>query len=646
MVIELKDILISARQESHRMQHYYIGVEHLFIALLEIPGGIARSILEEQGLNPEYVIDAVRRKIGKGSKRRTWSGTPSTPRANVILSIAQDIALEQERNDINERDLLTAIFEEQENMPVRVLQRLGLDVRAIARAVQTRSLNRAAAQPYVNIDFSPTFDHSEALTGEHLVILRRMFYGYGSIRIESRLTGGYTKAMLLVVTPIHDDGLEDAAVVVKIDDTAEIMDEAQRYESHIKSTLPPLTARLEDKPTAPEICDLAGIKYTFVSRPDRPPQDLRIAAAELGMDNLGFWLRQQLFTQFGKTWWQQRRPFRFQVWTEYDWMLPPVLSLQYVPEDDTPASTAHALRVPVSRSKLQQIEVGDVIVLENFTVTRVYRDEGRLQLAMGRGNEATRRAYKIEVLGLDLDQTFHYRGEVIERMVGRVRKTRFDSLLNAATALEAPFDLYAETITVKGLTQRRLPNPLIAYDELLYAHLNGSTSKIHGDLHLGNIMVGPNNSAFLIDFAQSRDGHTLIDWAALEISILSELIMKLAGADWEAAFVVLDYMAALNSQTAFPRMNTEVTLAFTPLIAIRGIVEESLATKGSWEEYYIPLALTALRAMCWEIKSIGARRLLFLVAALAMHAAQHHHQRSGESDTPMPDEQDATELQS
>ena len=63
--ITLKDILIGARQESYRMRHFYVGAEHLFIALLDNKGGLAGNIIQEYGLTPVYVIDAVRRKIGK-----------------------------------------------------------------------------------------------------------------------------------------------------------------------------------------------------------------------------------------------------------------------------------------------------------------------------------------------------------------------------------------------------------------------------------------------------------------------------------------------------------------------------------------------------------------------------------------------------
>ncbi len=600
------------------MRHYYIGVEHLFISLLDIRGGLTRSILEEQGLTPDYVSDAIRRKIGKGSLRRLWAGTPSTPRANVILDIANDLALEDGRSEVNERDLLTAIIEETDNMPVRILKALGVDMTQMHRLARTRALNRSTQQPYIAVDFAPDFDQRALLSDEHLLILRRMFSGHARIRVERLLTGGYTRALVLVVTPIHADGREDVSVVAKIDVTDHILDEAQRYETHVKGILPPLTARLEDRPVAPEISNFAGIYYTLVTKPGQLPQDLRAAAREMGVDRVGLWLRQQLYAQFGRTWWQQRRPFRFQVWTEYDWMLPPALTLQYIPEDEAHAMD-HVLRVPVSRSRLQRIEHGDTVILENFSVHRVNQEHGSIQLASGRGNEATRRAFKIEVKDMDLVSALHYRGEVIERIAGRVWKTRQEMLVSAADILEPPFDLRASRFYLQEPQPRTLPNPLVAYDDLLYYHVNGSTSKIHGDLHLGNILVGPNDTAFLIDFEHTRDGHTLFDWATLEISLLNELVVPAVDNTWGEVGQILEYLAALNAHTPLPDGDPEMALLLTPLVAIREIVQASLAHADKWEEYYVALALAALRALCWETVPIAGRRLMLLLAALAMN---------------------------
>jgi hypothetical protein len=642
--IPLRDILINARQESFRMRHYYLGVEHLFIALLEIQGGLTGGILAEYGLAPEYVVDAIRRKIGKGSKHRLWAGLPYTPRAEVVLSIANDLALENGHEEIQEPDLLIAICDEYDSVPIRVLRLLKLEISKLAEAARTRKPSEETWRPDIRIEFGPDFDRQDTLSQEHLFILRRMFYGYMRLRVERRLTG-FTKALILAVTPINSENQEGATVVVKIDLTDNILDEAQRYENHVKDTLPLLTARLEDKPTAPETSDLAGIKYTLVASSGTIPQDLRMLVRANGAVGLGQLLRQQLYSHFSKTWWQQRRSYRFEVWKEYDWVLPPLLTLEVMPDQEVSANV-HLLRVPLNRAKLgvrlKQLEYGDFVALENFVIQRVDREQNVVKLAAGYGSEADKRAYKIEVRGLNLEQDVFYRGEVVERLVGRVWKTRDETLIHAARTLEPDFDLQANSI-LHG--EQKMPNPLIAYESLLDRYVNGSLSKIHGDLHLGNILVGPNNSAWLIDFAHTRDGHTLFDWATLEVSLLGDAVMPTTGEGWDNARYILHHMAALNARTTINEPDPHVSSAMAAVAALREIVNECLTTEGDWSEYYIALSLCSLRAITFETMSIGGRRLMFLLAGLCIQELRNKYRSSSSMDTPSPDESDLTDIE-
>jgi hypothetical protein len=630
--IPLRDILISARQEAYRMRHFYLGVEHLFIALLEIKGGLASSIMEEHGLATEYVIDAVRRKVGKGSRHRLWAGIPNTPRAEVILTLANELALEKSSKEIGEQDLLVAILEENDNIPVRVLRALNEDINVIADEARNRAATTNTQQSFVRVDFGPHFNNSDTLSEQHLFVLRRMFYGYNEIRVERRLMGGYTKALILVVTPINTDEREDAAVVVKIDQADLILDEAQRYDSNVKASLPPFSARLVDRPTAPETSDFAGIKYTFVGSNDTASKDLRFVASSLGSPKLADWLRNELYPLFGKTWWHQRRPYRFQVWREYDGILPPILTLEIVDEKQIPAN-AQVLKMPIKRSRLKQLEYGDVVVIENFTVSRVYRDQGAIQLSTGHGSDAAT-AYKIEVRGIDLNKDAYYRGEVVERIAGKVYKTRSEYLVHAVRALEPEFDLAAEAIVTGLESPAKLPNPLLLYEELLDRYLNGSLSKIHGDLHLGNIILGPNENPSLVDFAQTRDGHTLFDWITLEVSLLSDIVMTTTGNSWADVRTVLQYIVALNDNAPLPQSDQKLSDAFSAIVAVREIARECLADPDDWAEYFVGLALCSLRAVTWENMSIGARRLMFLHSALAMTRSQSLHKAA----SPSPDE--------
>ena len=632
--IPLKDILISARQESHRMRHYYMGVEHLFIALLGIKGGLTSSLMEDYGLQPDYVVDAVRRKIGKGGRHRLWAGTPNTPRLEIILDIAHEIALSHERQTIHERDLLLGIIEENENIPMHVLRQLGLQTTKLKEQAETRTLNIDSQQLFVKIEFSTDFEREDALNKEHLFILRRMFHGYSSIRIERQLTGGYTPSLVLVVTPIHADNREDASVVVKIGYTDSIIDEAQRYERYVKSTLPPLTARLEEAPTAPESSDYAAIKYTLIRSADQQPHDLRSMVAEWDGEKLGHWLKDKLFETFGKSWWQQSRPYRFKVWQEYDWLLPPILTLEYVAElkDD---QNYHTLKPPLRRPQLKQLEYGANIIVENFIVQKVNREQNSIQLAISQGNEVAR-AYKIEIRGIDFDNETYYRGEIVDRIIGRVWKTRREQLNHAARALEADFDISAPTIPYKA---EKLPNPIIAYESLMDTYIDGSLSIIHGDLHLGNIMIGPNDEPLLIDFAHTRDGYTIFDWANLEMSLLSDLIMPIAGVGWEAAEQVLEYLISVNENKPLPEANPTLANSMNVIIQLRNVVQSCLQEPDDWQEYYVALGMCCLRAHTWQTMAINSRRLLFLVAALAFYEF-NRHQQSHDFETQSPDTTD------
>ena len=57
----------------------------------------------------------------------------------------------------------------------------------------------------------------------------------------------------------------------------------------------------------------------------------------------------------------------------------------------------------------------------------------------------------------------------------------------------------------------------------------GTRSVIHGDLNLENVLVGPGSLVWLIDFAQTREGHPLFDFAHLESELIAHVLAVRAG---------------------------------------------------------------------------------------------------------------------
>ncbi|MFN8379096.1 MAG: phosphotransferase [Anaerolineae bacterium] len=598
----LRDILIHARQESARMQQHYMGVEHFCIGMLQLPNSGLAAALEAQGYTPRYLIDNLRRKAGKGPKQRLWAGLPYTPRADVVMGIANDLALEAGRAEPDEHDLALAMLEEGDNLPVRVFIALGVDLERLAADLQLAGPVSATA-PNTELVFADEFETD--LSTAHMVLLRRMFSRNGRVRLERRLPGGHTSAIVLLATPFRPEGDADSPVVVKLDRADAILDEAQRYETIVKRTLPALTARLIDAPVVLADENLAGLMYTFV-----PGETGRVAALDLDGDALGNWLRDELYPTFGATWWNQRRPYRFPAWAEYDWLLPPLLTIEHIAEEE--AKIAYVIRDPVRRARVRTLEYGSVVSVEDFTLEQVRPDKGTLTLIGGKGQEAARKAFRIEVRKADLEGNVWFRGEIVERIVGRVWRTRDEGLMHSVMALDPDFD--PRGITIPGSTRdHRLPNPLVYYDELLDRKVDGTLSMLHGDLHLGNILVGHKLAPFLIDFEQARTGHTLFDWASLEVSLITALVAPKAGESWDYVRRALGMITNLR-----PPLSGEAADGVYPILAVREIVRQNLAVPGQWAEYALARAFVALRGVSFVDLPVQARRLLLLVSAQAM----------------------------
>lgn len=123
---EATQILALARQESENLQHSYLGVEHIFIALTKVENGVTQSTLQQLSLDPKQVRDAMRRFAGSSDGHRYWEGIRLTPRCETMLKLAGNEASSKEKALIEEKDLLLGILKEGESIPVRVLQKMGI----------------------------------------------------------------------------------------------------------------------------------------------------------------------------------------------------------------------------------------------------------------------------------------------------------------------------------------------------------------------------------------------------------------------------------------------------------------------------------------------------------------------------------------
>jgi ATP-dependent Clp protease ATP-binding subunit ClpA len=84
-------VLRAAEQECRNHNHYYLGVEHLLLALLDEHDEAIERRLERRSLKAAELHVELRRRLGTGEDR-LWEGILVTPRVRAIVVLAERAA--------------------------------------------------------------------------------------------------------------------------------------------------------------------------------------------------------------------------------------------------------------------------------------------------------------------------------------------------------------------------------------------------------------------------------------------------------------------------------------------------------------------------------------------------------------------------
>jgi ATP-dependent Clp protease ATP-binding subunit ClpA len=112
-------VLRVAEQECRNHSHYYVGADHLLVALLEERDPSTLHALDAEGIDVPEVHAEVRRALGTGDDR-LWEGILITPRVRRIIALAQERAGERE---IGPLDLFEALRLEGGSSAAEILRR-------------------------------------------------------------------------------------------------------------------------------------------------------------------------------------------------------------------------------------------------------------------------------------------------------------------------------------------------------------------------------------------------------------------------------------------------------------------------------------------------------------------------------------------
>jgi hypothetical protein len=133
---ECREALQIANQEAHRLNHEYIGTEHLLLALLEGCSKADTSVLMHLDVDPVEIRSAIDDVIERGPDLVSGGVLPLTPRARRVLDYATQEARELDHDGVERDHLLLGLLREGEGVAARVLVASGLDLDDVRRKVR------------------------------------------------------------------------------------------------------------------------------------------------------------------------------------------------------------------------------------------------------------------------------------------------------------------------------------------------------------------------------------------------------------------------------------------------------------------------------------------------------------------------------
>ena len=119
-------VIVYSQEEAVRLNHNYIGTEHILLGLVREGEGIAAQILKNRNISLETVRQQVENLVGMG-QQKVGQVMGYTPRTKTVLELSVDEARKLGHGYIGTEHLFLALIREGEGVAAQILMAMGLN---------------------------------------------------------------------------------------------------------------------------------------------------------------------------------------------------------------------------------------------------------------------------------------------------------------------------------------------------------------------------------------------------------------------------------------------------------------------------------------------------------------------------------------
>lgn len=130
-----KQVIKLAKKEAQRLNHNYLGTEHVLLGLLKLGQGVAVNVLKNLNIDFETVRSEVEKLVGYGPEIQVYGDPALTGKVKKVFEYANEEAANLNHNYVGTEHLLLGLLRQADGVAAQVLENLNVNLKEVRKEV-------------------------------------------------------------------------------------------------------------------------------------------------------------------------------------------------------------------------------------------------------------------------------------------------------------------------------------------------------------------------------------------------------------------------------------------------------------------------------------------------------------------------------
>jgi ATP-dependent Clp protease ATP-binding subunit ClpC len=130
-----KQVIKLAKKEAQRLNHNYLGTEHILLGLLKLGQGVAVNVLRNLNIDFETVRAEVEKLVGFGPEIQVYGDPALTGKVKKVFEYANEEAANLNHNYVGTEHLLLGLLRQTDGVAAQVLENLNVNLKEVRKEV-------------------------------------------------------------------------------------------------------------------------------------------------------------------------------------------------------------------------------------------------------------------------------------------------------------------------------------------------------------------------------------------------------------------------------------------------------------------------------------------------------------------------------